>query len=521
MFLVSGGFLDAYRWRHGRCEGPLRFEAGAAGLERFSAHLAGEPPDPVRVLVDLVEEEFREDTVPHVIGPDRRALVQTRRRRLFSDSTYGCSLGRGREKTGRRDDRILFTALTRPERLAPWLEAIARNRVPLAGVHSLPLLTEQMLVRIPVRSSPALVVTWQHAGGLRQTYFVDGRVKLSRLAVPPRLESGERAVYLQSEVEKVRRYLARQSLLAADLVLDVYVVSNSRLEEAVGRLSSSSAAIRYRLVPLSELGRRLGVEDAHDLDWCDRLFIALLARHTPRHQYAPAREIQDYALHKVRSGLRAASVFAVGAGLLGGVSGLAGGYSAGRFAESLGTQAELYRQRYNEARERLPPIPAELPVMQLVVETAEGLRAIRTSPDAVLLALSRSLDLHPAVRLESIDWSAESGPGPLLGSAGPHSSGSDPGMERGTTASGRTSIQSTDIRGRIEPFDGDYRRALEQVGGLADSLRRTPGVVEVEVLSLPLDIGSGASLRGDAGARASAAEAPFALRLRWDSHVQS
>ena len=145
MFLLSGNVLDAYRWRQGRGEEALRFAADREGVESFAAFLAQEPPDPVNVLVDLVEEEFREDTVPRLIGPDRRALIEARRRRLFSDPTYGCSLRLRREGGGSRNERMLFTALTRPEKLEPWLQAIARNRVPLAGIQSLPLLTEQLL----------------------------------------------------------------------------------------------------------------------------------------------------------------------------------------------------------------------------------------------------------------------------------------------------------------------------------------------------------------------------------------
>ena len=519
MFLVSGRLLDVYHWRQGRCEGPLRFEVGDEGLERFSTYLSEEAPEPVRVVVDLVEEEFREDTIPRVVGPDRRALIQARRRRLFGSATFGCSLKLGRETEGRRNDRMLFAALTRPEKLTPWLKAIARNRVPLAGVHSLPLLTEQMLGWIPVGVSPALVVTWQYASGLRQTLFVDGRVKFSRLAIPHH-GSGEESVHLQSEVEKVRRHLVRHSLLPAERTLDVYIISRSGLQEAIAGLAPPSAAIRYHRISLSDLGCRLGIEVPPGLVWCDRLFVSFVARRVPRHQYAPARELREYAMHRVRSALRAASLLAVAAGLLGGGSGLAGGYDAGRYSESLRAQTELYRQRYEEARKRLPPTPVEVPTMQLAVLVAEGLRAARTTPETMLRGVSRCLDLHSSVRLESIDWSGRGEPASLPASAMPSSLGAESDTAHATPAFAGVSIQSADIHGRIEPFDGDFRHALEQVGKFADSLRGLQQAVEVEVLSLPLDVGSQASLRGDASARAGAADAPFALRLSWNSRVR-
>ena len=401
------------------------------GLERFSAYLAEEPLDPVYVLVDLVEEEFREDTIPRVIGPDRRALMEARRRRLFSDPTYGCSFKLGRVAKGSRNDRMLFTALTRPQRLTPWLQAIARNRVPLAGVHSLPMLTEQMLEWIRIETSPALVVTWQRAGGLRQTCFVDGRVKLSRLAAP-HFGVGDDAEILRREVEKVHRYLVRHGLLAADQDLDVHIVSHSSLQEAIDRLAPSSPSIRYHFVSLSDVGRRLGIAEAEDLRCCDRIFVSLMARRVPRHQYAPAREIRAYALHRARAGIQAAGVLVLAGGLFGGGSGLADAYDAGRLAHSLKAQADLYRHRYDEARTRLPATPVEVSALQLAVETAERLRDARRTPDAMLSALSRCLDLQPGVRLESIDWSAGAGYFPVRQPAEASSLALESGAQHGT-----------------------------------------------------------------------------------------
>ena len=515
VFLLSGNVLDAYRWRQGRCEEALRFAADREGIESFAAFLAQEPPDPVNVLVDLVEEEFREDTVPRLIGPDRRALIEARRRRLFSDPTYGCSLRLGREGGGSRSERMLFTALTRPEKLKPWLQAIARNRVPLAGIQSLPLLTEQLLQWVRIETSPALVVTRQRAGGLRQTCFVDGRIKLSRLATP-RSGAGDDVEFLRSEVEKLHRYLMRNGLLAAGQDLGVYIVSHPDGEESIRRLAPSSPSIHYRFVSLSEIGRRLGIVEAEDLLWSDRVFVSLLLRGAPGHQYAPVRETRGYALHRVRAGLGAVTLLVFGGGLLGGGSVLADAWDAARLARSLQAWADLYRQRYDEARARLPSIPVEVSALQVAVETAEGLRDARRTPDAMLAALSRCLDLQASIRIESIEWSAGDNHVTAWQPAQASSPASDSEAHRNAPGFARAPVFTLDVQGRIESFDGDWRRALEQVDEFADSLRAASGVVGVEVLSLPLDIGSGASLRGDAGARGGALEAPFELQLQWD-----
>ena len=76
----------------------------------------------------------------------------------------------------------------------------------------------------------------------------------------------------------------------------------------------------------------------------------------------------------------------------------------------------------------------------------------------------------PEVRIESIDWGAEPGVG--LPDSRP---GTDPcpcgkaSAGDGVFESGRFLHQFAEIHGRIEPFDGNFRHALEQVGALADS----------------------------------------------------
>ena len=138
----------------------------------------------------------------------------------------------------------------------------------------------------------------------------------------------------------------------------------------------------------------------------------------------------------------------------------------------------------------------------------------------MLFAVSRCLDPHPAVLLESIGWSAEAEHVPVR-RAGDTFSTAEPGTPRDAPGSVHVPVLRVEVQGRIDPFDGDYRRALEQVNALADSLRAVSGVVAVEVLSLPLDVGSGASLRGDAGTRAGAGDAPFSLRILWGHRAWS
>ena len=90
-FLTSDG-LSVYQWRYRKVLEPLVFTADEAGLTQFSRYLDQAPQLPAYLLVDLVDEEFRPETIPHVFGSDRRALLRNRRVRLFRDARFANSI---------------------------------------------------------------------------------------------------------------------------------------------------------------------------------------------------------------------------------------------------------------------------------------------------------------------------------------------------------------------------------------------------------------------------------------------
>ncbi|MEJ2089946.1 MAG: hypothetical protein P8Y69_16015, partial [Gammaproteobacteria bacterium] len=81
--------------------------------------------------------------------------------------------------------------------------------------------------------------------------------------------------------------------------------------------------------------------------------------------------------------------------------------------------------------------------------------------------------------------------------------------------------QLAHVKGRVDPFNGDYRGALAMVRQFAATLLSLPDVEAVEVVELPLDIGSDSALRGDTAGQTGSA--PFELRivLRDKTHESS
>src|SRR5690606_19179770 len=89
-----------------------------------------------------------------------------------------------------RDDRVLYVAVTNGEVLRPWLDALERARVPLAGIHSVAVFSTVLIEELDIELPHALLVTFTPGMSLRQTYFKEGEFRFSRLT-PIDLEEGQ------------------------------------------------------------------------------------------------------------------------------------------------------------------------------------------------------------------------------------------------------------------------------------------------------------------------------------------
>ena len=103
---------------------PRDFPADETGRVELGRCLERAAIRPVHVLVDLTEEDFHREEVPHVLGPARRSVLAARRSRWFPGTPYVSARREGRVPEGRRDDRVLLSAVVRPERLEPWLDVL-------------------------------------------------------------------------------------------------------------------------------------------------------------------------------------------------------------------------------------------------------------------------------------------------------------------------------------------------------------------------------------------------------------
>jgi len=507
VLLLSADRATLYVARGGRIADALQFPNGDEGFAGFARFLAASPSAPVSILVDVVEEEYRQDSIPHVHGADRRAVLSRKFARLFRGTPYWLALSQGRETAGRRDERVLLAALTRPEVVTPWITELLAQRVPVTGIYSLPVLSRELLRKLDAKGQNVLLISVQQASGLRQTFFRDGHLKISRLAAMPRPGSVPYASYVIAELDKLRRYLNSLALTSRDAPLEIHVLSHGDLLAELERECRDSDAEKYTLVDVATLGRQLRLAAPADTPFSDMLFAQLLLDAPPREHYAQASETRYYRLHQTRIALLVTSALALIASTL---------FSTFEFVEALGHKQQalaaaqkttFYQERFELARRGLPPTPVEPADIKQAVDVVAMLEARRSTPMPWLAILGNALARAADLRLDSVAWTVSADPNAVPGGKAPPDAGPlarDPAYLQYETGV---------FSGEITSFKGDFRAALESVDALVAALKAGEHVVHVEVLSYPLNLDPAASVSGGALEASSGREARFEVKL--------
>lgn len=496
---LDAGQLTAYRWQHGMVLDEARFRPQDDGLQAFGMYLRRHPGTLYHLLSDVAEEGFQFESVPHVRGSDRRAMVERKLAQYFYGSPLTLALPQGRDKKGRRDEHMLFAALTRPQMFEPWLILLRAAQARVAGIYSLPLVSPALLERAAPRRERCLLLTIVR-GGIRQSFFERGQLRFSRLSPLAGSSIYELASACATESVKIYQYLVGQRLIARGMALPTLVMVHPAHRAAFAERCRDSEELRFELLDLHAVGRHCGLKSLPPDSFSDALFMHLLVRRPPAQQFAPAAERRFFRLWQARSAILGGGAAVLAACLL-----WAGArfYEATQLREDTSAsraQALTDQHRYQALMEGLPAATASLEELR-AVEARFLQMERRSAPVSALLGrISRALDDSPRIRLERIEWSL--GTGTAAAAAAPPT----PSAAEGTAPMHAAALLS----GTLDAEPLDQRGMIESVNAFVTHLRAQAGL-EVTVTRMPVEIESGRSLRGGGD---TSPEAPrFAVRV--------
>jgi len=506
---ISADKLSVFHWVKGELGNSYLFDINEAGRENFKRYLKETANTPITILVDVIGEEFRQETIPHVFGPDRKALIERKQSRLFRDANYFYTQNQGREEKGRRDDRVLFMALTNQEVIRPWVELLDEYKISLKGILSFPLLLQSYIKTLADISDHALIVTMQSISGLRQTYFHKKELKISRLSKLPRYGTQSYAPKINAEVDKLQRYLNSLLMIPDDTPLDVYIFADKTMLDELENESISSPTVHQHYLDVNKLieSTQLGATQA--LPFSDLLLIGHLLKSQANNCYASSREMRYSKMRNIRYALNISSALLLIFSLIYSGLNFMSGMSYKQLSESSQNTTAYYRERYELARERLPETPVEPAQIKVAVDAVASLNEFKSTPFEMLSFIGKGLEQYPDIMLDNIDWSFNITPNTASKISNVNSTNIPADINNDNSEV--KYYQISNLNAHIEPFDGNYREAIAVVNMFAETLRSFDSAYDISIESFPLDISSTSTLQGDSKTRGK--EALFSLRV--------
>lgn len=496
--LLTTQSLSVWQWQHNDPRKECEFAISEAGQSEFRAWL-DEHLDPLfHLLVDLPDEGFHQEVLPHVIGRDRKALLHRKLNQHFFGTPFSLVRSLGREKKGRRDEHFLFAALTRPQALEPWLAAMHDAGVAVAGIHSPALLLPPVLSPAAA-AEPRLILITLGSGGLRQSYFEYGQLRFSRLKPLTTSSIEEAAVNTYGEAIRIYQYLVGQRLLNRGHKVPVLCLANPAHFDLLRQACADTEEIGFSFGDLLQVARARQLQAPLADSNTDALLIHLLARQRPPVQFGNDEARLNYRRWHWRRIIRQSTWTALA---LAGLFAVGASFSIWH-QNQRETEAELAaaqtQQRYANLMQSLPALPISL--QQLRQLTEEWQRLQTASPDlaASLQPLSVALQKNPLLELQSLNWRLTANP-------------DDDTSAPNTTPSGATPWLVMDIELQMPASLGASRRAQnEAVERFVAALKQNPND-NVRILQQPFDTDSAKSLKGSSEAYAGREMLRFSVR---------
>ena len=517
--------------RGGRITERKVFPVSGSGSAAFEKHVSGVRGLPTYLITDLSEEDFRLDTIPHLGPRDREAVMGRKLTQLFRNTTYRHAIVQGREPDGRRDDRVVYTAITNEQVLRPWVEIFERLHVPVEGIYSSAVLSGRLLADLGLAFPHTLLVTFTPGEAVRQAYFRDKEIKFSRLT-PLDLEEGVTlGGFLAAETARTWQYLDSLRYFGTDERLEVCVLVHPKDRPAIEPALRDIDQIQYRVVDIEQAAAKVGMKPPPVSSSAEEILAHVFLRRREANHFAPPELRRFAVIHRARSAILIAAAAVLGAGLAYGGWNLTFALQhKDKDEQTLNQVAALVRE-HDDLLRSIPSQGAAGQTMRDAVAFYSG--SIRAYPTVAsfLQPLSLVLDRHSNIRLSQIQWQTadDDKVTPVLVPMTPRAappikaavSGKDAGADKGARGAGEPA-EGPFVAGRIAvaliegtvTIDGmGFRDALAQVQQLVDDIGRLEGY-KATLVDSPLDISTRGGIQGKFDARTpGASEARFSVKV--------
>lgn len=500
---------------HGRrLLGKRSYAPDEHGFDAFSRDLTQSPGLATQILLDITEEEFHEERIPHVFSHDQKQILERKMNQRFRGRHWNFHEKQGREKTGRRDDMFMLSAITREALLDPWVQRMAEQSVPLERITSVPLLTSQLYRRLQLRHGHVLFVSHGERGGIRQSFLINGKLKTSRLAPTPEMQEEEYVGLILSEVKRMQQFLISAFLLPQGESLHVYLLGSNQVQVLMGKALAGASSIRLHNYNLQAIEGKLRYQGLDRADHADALFALLLANTGATPAYTTFEDRRFFYHQRARWVLQGLAAVM----LLGALT--SAGFALVRQAEIRDSLAEVeqrignYQRLHASLQTKTPSGEVSGFRMKDAVAAYATLQRMKVQPYQLLSQIGQALIQHPEVQLWRIDWQLvrQDQDPEQVGNLIEHRLEGQV-QEIVDKAPGDAWVPALRLQGEVQRHAVSWRLLLQSFEQLVDRLGESDAISQLHVQRWPLEVRPEKALVLDETQQQEDIGSPFALIL--------
>ena len=481
--------VEVYLWTKKSLE--LVRECSQEPDEGFTEFLQQYKGNPVLIVTDYLEESFRHDTGVHVQGSDRSALLERKLNYSFRNTPYRSASIIGRELEGRKDDKILLSALTKPEMLEPWVSLLLENRMYIQSLTSVAYLMQTYSQKAGLNDKNLMVVSIEEGSELRQTFLRNGKIQFSRLTSLTTKETASLPDAINHESLQIRQYLERIKLLSFDSQMVIRVFSPLEIDkDALER--NNNELNTFECYDIKELANSYALTIDGLEKSATTLFLGrILQRSQMENVYAPMPAQKFFQMHRLANGLKITGMALVVITLFFKAFTLIDTFGNWSLVDNLRQQTAPLNSQYNLLTQSFPDTPIPSSEMALVVLTTEKINNNSYFLNNALSLVSQALVMAPDLQLTTINWEmATREPSEEEIQTGQFIPGVSDQYPVGQEIQSATLINMTQVNIEIEGLASSpqsYRAAQDQVVDFMSALEDIPGVT-VTSSRLPTDV---------------------------------
>ncbi len=254
----SGIQIYAHLWRSKKLLSSTSFNTDQDGFELFSTYIDAHKNQEIRILVDMYEEDFRKETLPNVIGSDRKAIIERLISKHYRDEKYTYSHKLSRNKSGRKDAQVLLCALSESHVFEQFINTLEKYQCIISGIWSLPVIGKSLLKQLQIKAEYTLVLSQQTPNHQREIFFNNFDLCFSRKTPIDWTSDGSHVFY--EKVEQIHKFITNQRMMGLQDQLDVVCIYSDKNAHTLKNTEHNIGSLNYHFFPIDNLLKKLGIK---------------------------------------------------------------------------------------------------------------------------------------------------------------------------------------------------------------------------------------------------------------------